>query len=71
MTAQKWKLIAGNVYQLLAVFDSDSEAVVHAQEVREDRTAVIIKTQDERWAVYWRPRSKSEANLATHCGFIV
>ncbi|TFG06461.1 hypothetical protein EU538_10205 [Candidatus Thorarchaeota archaeon] len=68
MIAPKWKLIAGNVYQLSAVFDNDQDAIIHARNLRENRKIMISKTPRGTWAVYWRPKPEDELNLATHCG---
>jgi hypothetical protein len=56
MKIEKWKLIGGRVYRLAEVFDAIVDATTRARELKENNRVFLSKTNDNRWAVYYRPK---------------
>lgn len=55
--ADKWKMVKGNVYRLLEIFDDTADAVARAREVKKENYVFISKGKDGKWAVYFRPKT--------------
>ena len=55
MKIEKWKLVGGRVYRLAEVFDKIIDAATRARELKENSRVFLSKTNDARWAVYYRP----------------
>jgi len=56
MKIEKWKLVGGRVYRLAEVFDKMVDAATKARELKENNRVFLSKTNDDRWAVYYRPK---------------
>jgi hypothetical protein len=60
MTARRWQLVEGRVYKLSRVFDNCIDALHHARILNNENHAVLIKTGDCEWAIYWRPKDEAQ-----------
>ncbi len=56
MKIEKWKLVGGRVYRLAEVFDMIVDATTRARELKENNRVFLSKTNDDQWAVYYRPK---------------
>jgi hypothetical protein len=53
----KWRLVGGRVYRLAQVFENSFDAVALAKNLKQQGNCVFLsKTNDSRWAVYWRSK---------------
>ncbi len=51
----KWRLVKGQVYKLVAVFKTAHDAVIHARKLKDENLVHIHRISNDLWAVYWRP----------------
>lgn len=58
MTARKWQIVEGRVYKLSEIFDNCIEALHHTRLVNRECHAVLMKTGENEWAVYFRPKEE-------------
>ena len=70
MTLEKWRLVGGHIYRLSEVFTNGKDAILHARLLKEYRSVFVSRTDDGRWAVYWKakaadlPKHISSCNIA-------
>jgi hypothetical protein len=56
MKKEKWKLVGGRVYRLADIFDNMYDAAQRAKELKESNRVFLSKIDQNRWAVYSRPK---------------
>ena len=62
MTIEKWRLVGGHVYRLSEVFANGKDAIHHARLLKEYRSVFVSRTDDGRWAVYWKTKTTDLQN---------
>jgi len=55
--AEKWKMVSGQVYKLLDVFDDVDAASEKAREMKQNYRVFLSKENDGNWAVYYRSKT--------------
>ena len=66
MKIEKWKLVGGRVYRLAEVFDMIVAATTRARELKENNRVFLSKINDDRWAVYYRPKNHETKCTSKH-----
>ena len=67
MTIEKWRLVGGQIYRLSEVFENGRDAVLHARILKEYRSVFVSRTNDGRWAVYWKAKAEDLPKTITSC----
>ena len=57
MKPSRWQLVDGQVFRLVDVLHTESNAEILARSLEDNCAVAIIQTEDGRWAVYWRPKT--------------
>jgi hypothetical protein len=58
MTTRKWRLVEGKIFKLSRVFESCIDALNHTRILSRDYHAILVKTDEGKWATYWRARDE-------------
>ncbi|MFX1415679.1 MAG: hypothetical protein ACFFC0_02655 [Promethearchaeota archaeon] len=56
--ADKWIVVKGQVFRLERVFNDVLGALLHQKELSQDRETCLKRTENGKWAVYWRSKKK-------------
>ena len=67
MTIEKWCLVGGQIYRLSEIFESGRDAVLHARLLKEHRSVFVSRTDDGRWAVYWKAKTEDLPKTISSC----
>lgn len=67
MTIEKWRLVGGQIYRLSDVFENGQDAILHARLLKEYRSVFVSRTDDGRWAVYWKVKAEDLPEAISSC----
>ena len=67
MTIEKWRLVGGQIYRLSDVFENGRDAILHARILKEYRSVFVSRTDDDRWAVYWKAKVEDLPKAISSC----
>jgi len=56
--ADKWIVVKGQVFRLERVFNDVFGALLLQKELSKDRDTCLKRTENGKWAVYWRSKKK-------------
>ncbi|MGD2072043.1 MAG: hypothetical protein PVG65_00940 [Candidatus Thorarchaeota archaeon] len=70
MTIEKWVLVGGQIYRLSEVFKKGRDAILHARLIKEYRSVFVSRTDNGRWAVYWKAKRKDLTKTIPSCNTV-